>query len=491
MLRLIGLGSFLCFAANFALAASPTIKITSPANNSTQNSTIHYVASASSPQCAKGISQMRIYSQEHVVAYTANSNHLDTNIHLSPGSYKTTVHAWDHCGNSSTETVNITVTNANLRPAKFVFVTNASDDQVIGFRVNSSTGALTPTGQVPVATGDDPVFAAPDKNGYRLYVANRKSQNISAYFIYRNDGFLHAVPGSPFSVAGTPNYVTVSPSGKFVYVGISRPHGGGAIAVFSMHSDGSLSSIAGSPYSTAYAVLALAVDPTGTYLYASRVDENINEYTIDQSTGELTPLPGEPHTIRLPDQGDCSYLCSGYVLDLATDPGGNFLIAPLEESGSVATLTISKSTGTLTNARKSPFILLLPGSPTFPGATPYSVTIDANGRFVYTDGCYDCTNDTYFKYIQQLQLSSSSGTLARANHFFDPTVCDEGTLRADPSGKYLYVLAKTECDAESGTATQSSPPAILAFSGSNMTMAPGSPFLLKLGAQFTSIAVTP
>ncbi|HZR58815.1 MAG TPA: hypothetical protein VFA74_18240 [Terriglobales bacterium] len=72
--------------------------MTSPTNNSQVTSPVHYVASAASPQCAKGIAAMRIYTAPGVSAYTVNSNQLDTNITLASGTYNTVVQAWDNCG---------------------------------------------------------------------------------------------------------------------------------------------------------------------------------------------------------------------------------------------------------------------------------------------------------------------------------------------------------------------------------------------------------
>ena len=79
-------------------ATMPVVTVTSPANNSQVTSPVHYVASAASPQCAKGIAAMRIYTASGVSAYTVNSNQLNTYITLSPGTYNTVVQAWDNCG---------------------------------------------------------------------------------------------------------------------------------------------------------------------------------------------------------------------------------------------------------------------------------------------------------------------------------------------------------------------------------------------------------
>jgi outer membrane protein assembly factor BamB len=82
----------------FALSAGPVVAIASPTNGATVSSPVHYVASATSASCAKGIASMRIYTAPGVSAFTTNSNQINTNISLSPGTYNTVVQSWDNCG---------------------------------------------------------------------------------------------------------------------------------------------------------------------------------------------------------------------------------------------------------------------------------------------------------------------------------------------------------------------------------------------------------
>lgn len=93
----------------FALSAAPLVTVTSPLNGSQVSSPVHYVASGTSASCAKGVSAMRIYTAPGVAAYTANSNQINTNVSLSPGTYNTVVQAWDKCGGVGKTPVKITV----------------------------------------------------------------------------------------------------------------------------------------------------------------------------------------------------------------------------------------------------------------------------------------------------------------------------------------------------------------------------------------------
>jgi polyvinyl alcohol dehydrogenase (cytochrome) len=97
------------YAFSPSASGTPVVTVTSPANNSQVTSPVHYVASAASPQCAKGISAMRIYTAPGVSAYSVDSNQLNTSITLSPGSYHTVVQAWDQCNGVGKASITITV----------------------------------------------------------------------------------------------------------------------------------------------------------------------------------------------------------------------------------------------------------------------------------------------------------------------------------------------------------------------------------------------
>src|ERR1700746_796343 len=89
---------------------------------------------------------------------------------------------------------------STLPPPKFLYSSDFIDNKILGYTVNATTGAIKPTAQASVLAHTGPSRVASDKGGYRLYVANQTSKDLSAYFIYRNDGSLHPVPGSPFPI---------------------------------------------------------------------------------------------------------------------------------------------------------------------------------------------------------------------------------------------------------------------------------------------------
>jgi hypothetical protein len=83
--------------------------VTSPANNASVTSPVHYVATATT-SCSKGVAAMGIYTAPGVLAYSVNGASLDTNLTLSAGSYNTVVQEWDACGGAASTPITITVT---------------------------------------------------------------------------------------------------------------------------------------------------------------------------------------------------------------------------------------------------------------------------------------------------------------------------------------------------------------------------------------------
>ena len=84
------------------------VQVSSPADNSTVSSQVHFVATASST-CAAGVGSIGVYSAPGQLAYTANGSSLDATLNFSSGTYNTTVQEWDKCGGSSSTPIKITV----------------------------------------------------------------------------------------------------------------------------------------------------------------------------------------------------------------------------------------------------------------------------------------------------------------------------------------------------------------------------------------------
>ena len=88
---------------------SSGVSVSSPANNSTVGSPVHFKASATT-NCPKGVNSMGIYTAPYQLAYVTQGASLDHDLSLNPGTYHTVVEEWDGCGGAATTGVTITVT---------------------------------------------------------------------------------------------------------------------------------------------------------------------------------------------------------------------------------------------------------------------------------------------------------------------------------------------------------------------------------------------
>jgi 6-phosphogluconolactonase (cycloisomerase 2 family) len=457
-------------SATLAFAASPVVIVASPAGASNNSSPVHFIASATSPGCAKGIAAMRIYVAPQVSVYTVESSHLDTEVVLSPGNFNTVIAAWDNCGGVGKASVNIAVAATGLRPARFLYVADDATNKVWSFNIDPSTGVISPTGQRSVATNSSYRLAS-DKGGYRLYVTNAAPVpfgRVYGYFIDRRNGSLHAVPRSPFSVDTTPGPVTVHPSGKFVFVGTVTLQPGDGILAFRVNADGSLTPLNSTPTPTKSTPNSMAVDRWGKYLYVSSSGgDSIDAFEVDVTSGALTPVPGSPYTVATP--GCVSSSPSG-VADLF----GRYHYTSDEGSSEITGYAIAGRTGTLTELARSPL-------PVLGGCTndtgPRKITTEPTGRFLYVMNG---------EYLSIYSINAGNGFLT---HLKDTRPISSGQLfgplRTDPSGKFLFTAKSSGAVGDE----------VIGFSidptSGDLTALPGSPFPIGPNVEAFDLAVTP
>jgi 6-phosphogluconolactonase len=257
-------------------------------------------------------------------------------------------------------TYSITVASQPVNPAQICTVSEGS-----------GTLAGSDVTNVIVSCGQTAQFA---------YVANKLSNNISAYAI-NSAGALTPIAGSPFVSTGSqPDAVWVGPGGNFLYVANSASND---LSIFSINTGTGLLNPLGT-IPTGVAPYGIVVDPTGSYLYVSNYSSNdISAYTINASSGALTELSGSPFPVGVAPTS------------LKTDPSGQFLYVANYGSGSVSVLSIDSSTGALSDAAGSPFAA---------GSGPISIAIDPTGAFAYVANATAST-------ISEYSINSSTGAL--------------------------------------------------------------------------------
>jgi len=416
------------FASTLAVMSDPvpTVEVMSPKEGGSGYSPVPFRAHAMSPTCEKGIAAIRIYTAPGVNAYTVKDDDLNTTLSLAPGTYNTVVQAWDNCGAVGKTPVTITVTEKG-GTHHLLYAIEANG--ISGWILNAVTGILTPTGQEVVPAHGEPYRGASDPSGTHLYVANVSTNDVSAYTIDHATGYLKEVPGSPYDVGRIATAVAVHPSGKFVYVTRSNATEGDGIAAFSVNPDGSLTAIPGSPYSTQISPDSLLVDSTGKYLYVAddEFDGAIDGFTIDATSGALTPISGSPFAV--PPVSGCA---ATFSADIIEDVAGSRLYTADTYDNAISGFRIDLKTGVLTAVPGSPF-------PNYPCLDPM-VAFNPDTLAVLPSGKFLFAVNGIAQTISSYSIDQASGTI----HFMGESAqCLDGLttgpiIRSDPSGKFLY-----------------------------------------------------
>ena len=257
---------------------------------------------------------------------------------------------------------------------KFAYVADGGGDGVWGYRIDPITGVLTPiTGSPFAPAGLYEPSVAVDPTGTFVYVANAGG-GILGYTINPATGALTPITGSPFPAGTNPYSVAVDPTGRFAYVANLGNSGGGSVSGYTINpATGALTAITGSPFQAGYFPYSVAIDPGGQFVYVANLGylanygSGVSGYTINPTTGALTPITGSP------------FPAGTNLFAVAVDPTGQFAYVTNRNSygGWLSGFTINPTTGALTAITGSPF----PTAGTYPLAvavtacmTPPSIT---------------------------------------------------------------------------------------------------------------------
>jgi len=177
--------------------------------------------------------------------------------------------------------------------SKFLFVAEKGFDEIVVYRFDAATGALTPnTPSAVEATrfGAAPRHLALGKNGKFLYVCYEAGRAVSTYAYDAAKGALSPKdtvstlpPDAPQT--GSCAEIEVHPDGNYLYVS-NRGHN--SLALLSIDpSNGTLTfkgtfAVGGTPRN-------FKIDPTGNYVFAEGQNNGVTVlFKIDRLTGELT-----------------------------------------------------------------------------------------------------------------------------------------------------------------------------------------------------------
>jgi hypothetical protein len=111
MLVIAGMIALLSVSARAACTAPSAggVAVCSPATGTSTVNPVHYVAAASSPSCAAGISLMSIWNSAGKELYSVGGSKLDTFLPMGAGSQNNVVKATDKCGTTRQTSVSVSV----------------------------------------------------------------------------------------------------------------------------------------------------------------------------------------------------------------------------------------------------------------------------------------------------------------------------------------------------------------------------------------------
>ena len=264
------------------------------------------------------------------------------------GTFNFTVTATDAkgCKGIRNYTVNITVELGAQTGVLYVLNDNPNGNQIYGYAVNETTGALTLLSGFPIPIGGNGANITNseqltiDQANQRLYALNRNSGTVSAYSINATTGALTSLPFSPINL-GTGNWATlaVHPSGSPLVIA----RGNGTQLLSYQITATTATAAVGSPYNTGTAQgVSLSFSQDGNYVYTGGNPNTttIAGFSVNATTGVLTALTGSPF--------EAGGLPSAYV----TDAAGRLFLANAT-AGQVRVFT--STNGILTAASGNPF----------------------------------------------------------------------------------------------------------------------------------------
>ena len=307
------------------------------------------------------------------------------------------------------------------------------------FAVNRETGELTPAGVYEM--GNSPSCLVANADGTRLYSANEtdrvgdnKVGTVSAFAVDPKDGTLKLLNTVRSGGAG-PTFVSLHPSGKFVFV---ANYFGGSVSVLPVVEGGKLGeasdtkvdagkvgpakarhappgSFAFSGHDRTHAHM-IRPDPTGKFvLHVDLGLDKIFSWKFDAAKGTLTA--NDPPSVSLPP-GD-----GPRHIDF--HPNGKWLYSIQEEGSTVVLFDYDADQGSLTSRQT---ISSLP--PGYAGSNFCSgIFVSADGRYVYAGNrLHDSIG--IFSVGEKGTLTHVGDEWTRGNY--------PRSFAFDPSGKFLY-----------------------------------------------------
>jgi 6-phosphogluconolactonase (cycloisomerase 2 family) len=315
----------------------------------------------------------------------------------------------------------------------FAYVTNRSSNNIYTYSIDATTGALTEVANSRVVTGAAPGLLTIHANGRLAYVPNNTDGTISAFTINSTTGVLTAVAGGATTAGANPTTtVAIHASGKFLYLrNAGAANTAGSMSAYTINQvTGALTAI-GAPVAIGANSGRAVFDPAGKFLLIANQgapgnNGSLNEFSINQTTGELTTLTGVP-------------VWPGRPYTVAIDPSGQYVYVTSAAANTHSSYSLDATTGALTplaqgaqlTGRDLPIVLNVYSSISTPTAATFST------KFAYvTNGNNPGSVGTY-------QINAGTGGLSLLDTAAFPSMIEPVAAQVDQSRNSLHVVTRT------------------------------------------------
>lgn len=257
----------------------------------------------------------------------------------------------------------------------FVYVANRDSNDISAFRIDFATGALAPVAGSPFAAGVAPSDVVVSANGRFAYVASQGG--VAVYGIDAATGALSHLMDSPASAGRFPASVTAEPGGEFLHVVEADDYftepvqAARMVALRIDAATGALSPVAGSAVDLPFPPSSIAIHPSGRAAYLA-LNDTVSPYAIDPLTRALSPMASGAVQYGYQTTSVTVHPDGGFVYFMHHE---EFVPPSVPSETDVDAYSADLATGTVTAASGQPMAI--------GGSALHPLAVAPNGKFAY------------------------------------------------------------------------------------------------------------
>jgi 6-phosphogluconolactonase len=311
--------------------------------------------------------------------------------------------------------------------ATYVYVSMAPEQKIQIYRLDVSSGMLTPI--EAVAVDGAPGCLSIDPQKMVMYATLRSTSTLASYRIDATSGKLTHLSTAALVPGENAAFVRTDRTGRWLF---SASYAAGKVVVHGINDDGTIRSPAVQTITTALTAHCIAVDRENRFVFVPHVAPNaVYQFRLDVSTGLLTDAGKAPGGAE-----------KAGPRHLAFHPTKNLAFTSNESGSSITAYRYDPAAGL------SPLETLSTLPPDFQGQnTTADVKVHPNGKFVWVS---NRGHDS----LACFAIDSSGGLSAQER---TPTEKTPRSFEIDPSGRYAFgagegsgKLAVFQIDQDSG-----------------------------------------